>query len=620
VKIQVLADSVVNKIAAGEVVERPASVVRELVDNALDAGAQAIEVTLEHGGKSLVRVVDDGLGMERDDVLLALQRHATSKITSAEDLATVGTRGFRGEALPSIASVSRMVITSRTKELDLGVTVSVDGGAIKSVDSAPCAVGSSVSVKTLFFNTPVRKKFLRSDRVEEDRVFDWFVRFAFGAPSVRLRLVADGRELLALPPHSSFMERASGLIRGSATSCSLSEEGIHIEGVVGHPGASQSDAAQCVVLVNNRPVSDRGFLRASREGYHATLKEKEVPAAALSITLDPTLVDINVHPQKSEVRFVSPHAIWRVVRKAVHQAVGSITMPFEGGVALKPIPQVRATDVQVIYQSSFDYQPVTRPSTSQGAPASPYQPRAQGAGAWSEGNLLLDTSQFPAYEPEQSSIPIKETEIGGGQQGNTIRYRDLRYIGQALGCYLVCEYRDELVIVDMHAAHERIQYNRIRSAFRSSQPHAQRLLVPMTVSLGVVLRRAFVNQIPLLERWGFEIALSGEDAVVVSAVPTCIPESEVPQTLNELARYGIACEADGEALGDSLLEKRIDAIAARLACHASVRGGDTISRENAYALLASLDGAELAGACPHGRPVLARFSRGGVERWFGRDR
>lgn len=625
-KVRVLPDSVVNTIAAGEVVERPASVVREMCDNALDAGASEIEVFLEQGGRSLIRIVDDGCGMERDDALLALERHATSKISSADDLTDLTTRGFRGEAIPSIAAVSRLEITTRTKDSPIGTHLGVDAGVLRVVKEVPAPVGTTVSVRGLFFNTPVRRRFIRSPAVEEQRVLGWLLRFAYGVPGVRLRFVSDGRELLSLPTHVDCLERARYLLKGDLKAIEYQMDGITVRGLVGHPGTAAASAESCVALVNGRPVSDRGIFRAIREGFQNTLKDREVPIAVVLIEMEPASVDVNVHPQKAEVRFAAPQRVWGVVREGVARAVtgfGMVSAPSYNSFLSKRSGDVEVTvhTPQVSYELAGGGQSNLVASMPQmlGAaadkPSSLRSPMAQlfeggpSRMAIESGNLAQQIFD------EQRTFDEKRVEAGP-------RFSELRYIGQAMRCYLLCEHGGSLYVVDMHAAHERINYNTIRAALRGRPIGSQQLLFPEVITVGALGVRRLIEHQNILDKLGCAVEQFGPEDVAVRALPPFISPAQARAVLLDIVEYcGVDDDREVSAGAvDAILGERLDRLAARMACHASIRGGDELSREAALALLSALDDEPFAGACPHGRPVIARFGKREVEAWFGRDR
>ncbi len=579
-KVRVLTDSVVNKIAAGEVVDRPASVVRELVDNALDSGAAEISVYLENGGRSLIRVVDNGGGMERDDAILAFQRHATSKVEREEDLLKISTFGFRGEALSSIAAVAKVRMKTKTPGSPVATEVVIEGGRLVNAGETGGAQGTDISVRHLFYNTPARRKFLKSGRSEELRVKSWMQQSAIPNHAVRYRLFFDGKEILNLAPRGSAVERAASLFKGSTLDFARrfpiridsghgeEELAIEVEGLVSHPSLAQAEAAAFVVLVNNRLISDRSIVRAVKDGFDSTLKDREFPPGFIHLRLPPVLVDVNVHPQKSEVRFWDQRVLFGLVRDLVFRTVQQFKAP-----------AAVAQEMDRTYCSS-----TSRPFslvTAEPQPAFFLKPE------WREPNLS------PQEEPSFSG---------------------LRYIGQLMECYLLCEEDGQFVIVDMHAAHERFNFNLVRNRVLNRDHQSQALLIPVKITLteeGVFRLSA---QDDLLKQFGFEVETDTETSVTLRATPPVLSPSEAEAVIKEIA----ASEPGQEGYG--AVKERIDSIAARIACHSSIRSGTQMTREEASALFDALDSAEFGAACPHGRPVIVAFSKAHVEQWFGRDR
>jgi DNA mismatch repair protein MutL len=597
-KVRVLPDHVANQIAAGEVVDRPAAIVRELVDNALDAGATDIAVFLENGGHASVRVVDDGCGMTRDDALLAFERHATSKIAAAEDLQTLATLGFRGEALPSIASVSKIELITRERESATATRLLIEGGQVRRVEGVAAPVGTSFEVRSLFYNTPARKKFLKQPKTEEQRIKQWLSFVSIPHPGVRFRLTSDGREVLNLARRESSIERGVQFFKGSTVPFESTRGEIAVRGRVGHPALAEASTQSFATFVNGRLVSDRGLLRAVKEGFDSTLKEREFPIGFLLVELPPGDVDVNVHPQKSEIRLRTPHDVFLAVKEGVMAAVrefrGPAVIPSGTGSGMsKPWDAPRSADRTL---SAFD-----RP------PASALQLAAP------------RSSVFPTVI--QETPPIQATMWGSSAPALTcaplvasFRYTDLRYVGLILECYLICQHSEKLYVVDMHAAHERCNYNRVRQQYRDRAVNAQQLLVPFVVELSEIGLANCLEQSEIFRAFGFEVDAFGDSALVVRSVPVLFGSGDIAALIKEVA----ALTSEDDATGR--FEERIDHIAARIACHASIRSGETMTREEAYALLADLDQAELSGACPHGRPVIVSFDRVTVEQWFGRDR
>ncbi|MEN9845178.1 MAG: mismatch repair protein MutL [Pseudomonadota bacterium] len=635
-KIKVLADVVINQIAAGEVVERPASVVRELVDNAVDAGATDIFIALESGGHNRIRVRDNGCGMTRDEALLAFERHATSKVTSIEDLNTLTTMGFRGEALASIAAVSKIRLTTRSKDAGIGTVITFRGGKLVDVQSVAWNEGTEMEVEHLFFNTPARRKFLKSPRSEVSRIRSWVAHSALSRPHVRYRLVSDGDEILNLPVVDSIQARGAHVFPGDLTPISLREGGVRVQGMIGHPGQALSDASGFVILINGRLVSDKVILRAAREGYDSMLKDREFPIGYLSLTMPPEYVDVNVHPQKSEVRFRHPDQVFAVVRGAVLAGVRSIKRPMMSAspsvVSAQPEdappPQrgfPRAAFVPPFVPSSVPASNGTDPAHP--APVSRFEwpipaPAVQVSAVKQSVPIANSASVAEHLAPKSfqpsffvASVPPVAYESSTKDVANRdFRYQDLRYIGQLLGCYLVCEIDNRLVVVDMHAAHERVNYNKLREARAKRDLVVQKLLIPERVRLTAEQVVWLLEQEEALRELAFEIAQVDGETVEVHGVPGVLSSLDAIGVIKDIAAEPVV------AGWRERFDERIDHVTARLACHASVRGGDVINRCEAYALLQQLDAAETAGACPHGRPVVAEFSRDAVERWFGRDR
>jgi len=631
-KIRVLSDVVINQIAAGEVVERPASVVRELVDNAVDAGATDIFIALESGGHNRIRIRDNGCGMTRDEALLAFERHATSKVTTIDDLNTLTTMGFRGEALASIAAVSKIKLTTRSQEAGLGTAVTFRGGKLVDVQSVAWNEGTEMEVEHLFFNTPARRKFLKSPRSEVSRIRSWVAHSALSRPHVRYRLVSDGDEILNLPIVESLQARGAHVFPGELTPISLREGGVKVQGMIGHPGQALSDASGFVILINGRLISDKIILRAAREGYDSMLKDREFPIGYLSLTMPPEYVDVNVHPQKSEVRFRHPDQVFAVVRGAVLAGVRSIKRPLMSA----PAPVMSAqSDETSAPPLEFPRAAFVAPGVPTLQVTAPVQPTPVSRFEWpipapvvqapvveavapigTTSNLAEDLAP-KTFQPSffVASVPPQGYEGATKVAANRdFRYQDLRYIGQLLGCYLVCEIDNRVVVVDMHAAHERVNYNKIREARARRALTVQKLLIPERVRLTAEQVVGLLEQESALKELAFEIVQVDAETVEVHGVPGVLSHLDAIGVIKDIAAEPVL------AGWRERLDERIDHLTARLACHASVRGGDLINRSEAYALLQQLDAAETAGACPHGRPVVAEFSRDAVERWFGRDR
>jgi len=585
--INILTDHVINQISAGEVVERPASIVKELLDNSLDAKASEIKVSLVDGGQTLISVTDNGTGMTKEDAVLAFKRHATSKLSTSEDIERISTFGFRGEALPSIAAVAKVRLRTRTAECQVGTEVRYRGGELEEVKSVPARTGTMVEVQNLFFNTPARKKFLKSSRGEELKIKTLIKHTSIANPHVRFVLTADKRELLDFPISQSMTERASTLFKGAYIPFRESVNRHTISGLIGHPSKAGLRRSALLVYVNGRLVNDSTILRATRDGFESTIKGREFPSGFINIDMPPELVDVNVHPQKSEVRFRDPQEMFLVVRRAVRKTVQEFITPVE--------------------QISKKKEDLT-----QGA--------GQSFSAFSSTKGTFSPHEFekrPRDYAEQSSMPgistVKEqSNEEPFEKPLSFLFSDLRYLGQVLDCYLLCEMDGKLVVVDMHAAHERYNYNLVRNAYKSKSASSQQLLAPLTIEASEEDVHKFAEFESLFSRFGFDVEVFGDSTLLVRAVPPVLNEKYINKLFEEVLSMEFSESAE------EVLEQMVDAVAARIACHSSVRSGQKVNKEQVYSLFASLDRTEFSAACPHGRPVIVSFSRSEVERWFGR--
>ena len=593
-RVRVLPPELADQIAAGEVVERPASVVKELVENALDAGARRIEVEIEGGGRRLVRVVDDGAGMDPDDARLALRRHATSKIASADDLWGLRTFGFRGEALPSIAAVSRLTLATRPAEATAGFKLTVEAGVETDAREAGIPVGTQVEVRDLFFNTPARAKFGKSEATETANVSEAMLRLALANPSAHLRLRVSGRVAMDLPPHRDAAERVRAALArrgaGALHEADGVEGGCHVRAFLAGPDESTNTTRNTFLFVGGRFVRDRNLLHALGMGYGALLEKGRYPMAALFLDVPGADVDVNVHPQKLEVRFARAQEVYAAVRHVV-------------GAAIARAPWLRTTDDRPM--RTFTQPP---PRIETGGTSRPVR---VGGGAMAlarsaQGALPLrardaaDAGSEPAATDEILSAPASRF------------FADLNYVGQVHRTYLVCEAPDELILIDQHAAHERVAYARLRAAHARRQMARQQLLFPIPIEVGEAAA-ATLETDDLLGGLGFEVARQGTDTILLRAVPEPLKDADPKPLIREL----LSDLADGTPLREGELD-RVDHLLATIACHSVVRAGDMLGRTEALALLGQLDAVDLRSHCPHGRPVLLRLPLGEIERRFGR--
>jgi DNA mismatch repair protein MutL len=600
-RIHRLPDDLANQIAAGEVVERPASVVKELVENALDSDATRVKVELELGGVALVRVSDDGVGMSADDAVLALERHATSKIDRKEDLFALRTFGFRGEALPSIASVSRLKLLSRARGSAEGTEVRVEGGGRPSVKPAGAAEGTSVEVRDLFFNVPARRKFLKSTGTESAHVSEAMLLAALARPDVSFFLARDGRvarEWLRVPTRR---ERVAQTIEGERLETCLGERGpLRIEAHLAAPERARAGTVGLHLLVNGRPVRDRPLARAVAQAYGSVLEPGRYPVGTVYVDLPPEQVDVNVHPQKAEVRFADGRALFDAVTRELHAALArAFNLPALG---------------------------TGRPWSQPRAPAAPSAPMTTrfvpdlGPDPWELSPVSEDPSMQKSLA-ELTLIPPPKVagEAAPGPAEPTPKvlfegagfYASLAFLAQVRGTFLVCSGSDGLYVLDQHAAAERVTFDRLRRAFEARTLSTQRLLIAEVVELLPAEVATLEEHAQEVAAFGVELRPVGTSAVAVHAVPALLtrarPERLVRDLVAELSR------AATRPFGDAA-----DLVLATMACHGSIRAGDALSREEAVALLRALDHIDFAGHCPHGRPVVTRIGYDELERRVGR--
>jgi DNA mismatch repair protein MutL len=587
--IRVLPPELADQIAAGEVVERPASVVKELVENALDAGARRIEVEIDRGGLERIVVVDDGAGMAPDEAHLAFKRHATSKLNAIEDLQRLTTMGFRGEALPSIAAVSKLALTTRRRE-ELAGYLLIDGEG--RVAGAP--PGTQIEVRDLFANVPARLKFFKGEATEAAHVDDVVLRAALAFPEVHFRLRSDGRNVIDLPPHASGLERARAAVGRPKQPAQLhlaegEESGVHVEAYLGSPTESASTARNTHLFVNRRFVRDRGLLQAVLLGYGELIERGRYPLAVVQVTVPGDAVDVNVHPQKLEVRFARPQEVYAAVRHSVAATVARA--PWLG----EPASDLKAVRV-------YSLPPLPRPAEANEPPAGYESHRRRAAEALSLFAARTPSAGTPPPEPEY--LQPREPERFFSQ---------LTYLGQLQKTYLLCEAPGELVLIDQHAAHERVAFQRLREAHAHKKVRTQRLLLPATVELDETMAAAAAEHGELLAGLGVELEPFGARAVLVRALPELLADKSPSRVVSELLH-----ELTSESGMVQLVADRLDHLLATMACHSVVRAGDVLSEREVRALLESMDGIDYRAHCPHGRPVLLRLSIGEIERRFGR--
>lgn len=580
-----LPDALANQIAAGEVVERPASVAKELVENALDAQAKRIVVTVEYGGKRLLRVEDDGVGMRPDDARLSLERHATSKIRRVEDLEDIATLGFRGEALPSIASVSRFLLRTRARGATGGTEIRVVGGTVERVADVGMPEGSSVTVEDLFFNVPARRKFLKSDAAESSHISKLITQMALCNPRVGFLLTSAGRRVLACPPAAGVSDRLYQIYgdRPDLVPVSRDTHGVVLTGVVAALAGEGPTRGPQHVFVNGRVVRDKTIAHAVIDAYaSASIKERS-PEIHLFLQVPLDRVDVNVHPTKAEVRFADQSLIHEVVRRGVVDALGAASMP----------------------------------SLPAGAgAAAPDAPASGGLRMWPTGSVSWDQAARGAglaRETVDSGAPAAEGWAGAAADEGAVRLeRPLEPLGQFRNTFIIAVDDEGIVIVDQHVAHERVLFERILERLTGDPLEGQRLLVPMLLDLPGAGHEALLARGGELARFGFDVEDFGGSTVRVTSVPALLAVADVDRALRALAD-------DLEGVGRAMVaEQAVKQIAATMACHAAVKAHDPLTVEKMRHILEELRATAYSTVCPHGRPVMFRLGRRDLERRFER--
>ena len=581
-RIHRLPPDLANQIAAGEVVERPASVVKELVENALDAGARRIAIAVELGGKKLIRVEDDGEGMEAEDARLAIERHATSKIARSDDLGAIRTLGFRGEALPSIASVSHFTLRTRARGAQSGTEIKVNAGAIASIREVGAPEGTCVEVADLFYNLPARRKFLKSDTAEATQVSRLTTQLALGYPEVGFTLNSGGRTLLQCPPAAGLRDRFFQLFgdRPDLVEVKKDAGGIAIEGFAAALGDQGPVRGAQNVFVNRRIVKDRTIAHAIIDAYSvATIKERS-PEVHLFLRIAPDRVDVNVHPTKAEVRFLEQSLVHEVLRRALGEALG----------------QGRTPELQLTAPPAFAPEP--RPASIPGVLAG-----AAVANRWAEHRDSLGPD--PGFPIANRQSPIATA-------GFPVDIRPMIPLGQFRDTFIVAVDDEGVAIVDQHVAHERELFEQVMERLTSGRLESQRLLTPIVLELAPGPREALAQHAAALDRFGIEIEGFGGSTVRLSAVPALLDPGECEAAVRALAE-----DLEGLDRG-SRVEDALRRIAATMACHAAVKANYPLTLEKMRFILEELRRTAYSSVCPHGRPVVLRLTRREIEKNFQR--
>ena len=663
-RVAVLPPELANQIAAGEVVERPASVVKELVENSLDAGARRVEVTIDNGGRDMVRVEDDGCGMEREDALRALERHATSKIQSVEDLFRIGTLGFRGEAIPSIGSVSNFELRTKPHGALEGTRIVVRGGNVEVVEDTGMAAGTVIEVSELFFNTPARLKFLKTPATEARHITESLVRMGLSRPDVRIRLRRDGKVRLDLPEVADLKDRILAVL-GREVYDDLfptyeypAVNGVVARGYYSKPSHKQRTPNNIYTFVNGRYVSD-STVRAAIKGSYGTLLEKgRYPSVVLFLDVPHEMVDINVHPAKTEVRFHDTNSIYRAVYHSIADALAETPWvkheaksyqlksniqryePREGAKggdeaagSLTSGPDMQPRRERYVSPGMATFEPLNarhrRQSELDGrlAPSvvnyrdMPETKEPSQQGFTMRGAQPLSAPPTISVDVDEEGVPLPQQprteedapiERIARREGEGGYFSSLRVIGQFKRQYIVCEDANAMVVIDQHAAHERIGYERLKKIFATEHKENQPLLFPKRIDLDAIRAEVLGENIDFFEKAGFEIEHFGGQTYVLKSVPAIFTKGNIDrivrEAIDDLAYHGRT----------NRMDEAMDAILSRMACHSVVRGPTTLTNDECYALFEQMDSIDFAANCPHGRPVYWRMELKELEESFER--
>ncbi len=578
-RVRLLSDTLASQVAAGEVIERPASVVKELVENSIDAEARAIEVMIKRGGISLIRVTDDGVGMDRDDALLCLERHATSKIRTAADLATVGTLGFRGEALPSIASVARFRLTTREKEALAGTEILVAGGRLETARDGGEAPGTQIEVRSLFYNLPARRKFLRSENTETRQIEHQLNLQAIGHPEIALSFLRDERLVFQLPATKSLRDRIRDLLGSELLARLLEVESaargkVRVTGFIGQAGVSRATRAQQFVFVNGRAIESPVLSAALKEGYHTALMKGQFPVTFLFIALDPAEVDVNVHPAKREVRFRDPKGVREAVVAAIRRTLESDRNNWQE--QFRGPPPVEAPFVRPAepLPPALDHQPVLAIESTESAPR----------------------DQRFAPNELRPALPAHRFQI----------------LGVLNKLYVLMENAEGLVLVDQHAAHERILFEELRRRMEEQGVPSQRLLLPQVISLAPRDAEWIERNLATLQKMGLGVEEFGRHTFKLESLPPFLSGADPARLLQDVidSLKSASHSTSPLRLGEEMIAKTV--------CRHAVKANDFLRHAEVEKLIHDLLDCELPYCCPHGRPTMIQISLGELEKKFGR--
>ena len=647
--VHVLDDNTINKIAAGEVVERPASVIKELVENAIDAHADRIQVEIAAGGTSFMRVSDNGIGMSRQDAELAILRHATSKIVKVDDLLTIGTLGFRGEALPSIASVSRFTLTTRQAGDELGTEIKISGGSLPEIGETGCGIGTTIRVEDLFFNTPARKKFLKTNNTEGGKINEFIVKLAISNPQIAFKLINNNKVAVSTPGNGDLKDTLQSIYGGTVGSALLplefEDEDIRLSGFVTKPSAIRSSRSWQTFIVNGRIIANRAIAKAIDNAYHALIPKTGYPLVALNIQVPQNTIDVNVHPQKSEMKFEDESRVFKAVYKAVLDAIrpkdevrqlGKLGN-MAAGVEQAEIDRHVAHGMQDLHDMSpaagklymenlLAAKDVERASASPARYVPVYEERRQAAMQWREAAARMDvpkpaepeSENVPETVPELVSVPVPEMmpvpeseSVPEPMPVENDREQSCRMvpIGQVDNTYIIAQDADGLYIVDQHAAHERILFDRFSA--RAGEIPVQQLLVHLMLDFSSHEAEIIEDNLAMLKELGFGMEPSGPKQFRLTEVPADVPSGEAEDFIREIL-------ASLEELHKPSAAELRQAAIATASCKAAIKAGFKLNFRQMEILLAELNDTAMPYTCPHGRPTIIKFSTDELAKMFKR--
>ncbi len=600
--IKLLDTKTINKIAAGEVVERPASVVKELVENSIDAGAKRIEIEIQNGGKALIRVTDDGAGMNREDATLSVKRHATSKLSVAEDLQNISTLGFRGEALPTIAAVSKFTLQTRQKADELGTKIKIDGGKLQDSHEIGCKVGTTVLVEDLFFNTPARLKFLKSTPTEANKIHDFIVKLAISRPEITFRLINGNRIALSTPGNGILIDTISAIygteLIDSLLTLKRDDENLKVFGFVSKPNVMKSYRSWQTFIINGRVVENRTISKAVDESYKSLIPKTGFPLAILNLNVPQNSIDVNVHPQKTEIKFEDEGKIFRAVYHAVRAAVEDKNEKFLNEIAEKPeIPHYEQIN---LIEDVKEMPKPEKKSVQQENPRDDFDFEESLA-------RIEENKKFPPEKlPQPEKISSKPEKIV--QQKNL----ELEPIGQVARCYILAQSENTLYIIDQHAAHERILFDRL-SNYAEKIP-AQGLLIHRVLKFDSREADLIEKNLQIFADLGFSMEPSGENEFRLTEMPLDAADTDPENLLREIISEILSGISDADDIAKKIRQSAL----ATTACKAAIKAGLELNTRQIEILLNELAKTPHPHTCPHGRPTIIKFSSGDLAKMFKR--